>query len=149
MNFLMNSGSYFLITIVIICFFILRETLARCMIPCRKSKLARMIGIASHVDNVRILTLKAVIKLFIENYLELCLALAIGLCAFTNFPIAEFWQTRDDRICTCITILYALIAITAPLVGLRYILKNFEEIKYHNSRSCLTAFLEDVDVRTK
>jgi hypothetical protein len=53
MNFISNSGSYSLISIGILGFFILRETLARCMISCRKNKLARRIGIASHVSNVR------------------------------------------------------------------------------------------------
>lgn len=130
LNFVMNNASFFVFAFAVVAFYLLRETIARCMILCRRHKWARNIGVAANVEMVMSSTMNALLKLFIESYFEICLALSMGLYSFSLFSISSFWDARDDKMSTILTIIFAFFVIFVPFKGLYSIFTNFKVLKY-------------------
>ena len=64
--------------------------------------------------------------------------------AFRLHPISEFMQTRDDKLCTCVTLLYAFLCIYVPIRAF-YVVKN-RLGSLHNPREMIKigVFFEDL-----
>ena len=59
------------------------------------------------------------IKLFLESFFDLTICTAINLTSFSRsknkLDFMEFFGTRDDIICSTITILYACLVLFFPI----------------------------------
>ena len=145
-NFMMNTGSFSVIIACILIYYLLREIVSRCMVRCRTKKWARDIGVATHTDYVCSTTLNAIIKLFIESYLENLLALSMGLMAFRLYPINEFLETGDDRIGTYLIVIFVLLVIIVPLRGLYSIIANFNTLSRSSTQRKIGVYYQDLKV---
>ena len=143
-NFIYNSGSYFIFVALIVLSFTGRELISRVMILCRRQEWARKLGVATSNEAYYFGMKQALQKLFIESYFEILLAVSVGLMAFRLHPISEFMQTRDDKLCTCVTLAFALLCIYMPLRAF-YVVRN-ELGSLQNPRQILKigVFFEDL-----
>jgi len=81
-NFVMNSGSYFIIAFGLVVYYFGRwflNTLARC---CAKSKRMRKVGIYAHETSYVGNFLYAFLKLNIESYFDLAMCAALAVLSF-------------------------------------------------------------------
>jgi hypothetical protein len=93
------------------------------MIPFRRQEWARRIGVATSKNSYYYGMKQGLQKLFIESYFENSLAIGVGLMAFRLYELAEFLQTKDDKLCTCVTLIFALLSIYLPIRAF-FIIKN-------------------------
>ena len=135
LNFISNSGSFFIILAAIVGYYFLRVFVSRLMVSCKEWKWARKLGVWTHVDRTFSRIKFAIIKLFIESYFENMLPLVLGLVAFTKFPISEFFETRDDIICTLITLLFAFLVVKVPMHGYDLLKQNFETLHLQETQN--------------
>lgn len=124
-NFIMNSGSYFVIIVGLFVYMIVFYTVNKICTLNAKSPVARKIGMAIHEDSYWGGFVMAVFKLFLESYFDLVICTSINLDAFTKSrdltDFQEFFGTTSDIVCSLITITYTFMCLYFPFYAYKYI----------------------------
>ena len=118
-NFIMNSGSYFVIILQLILYDATYFVINRICVACAKKKLARKLGVFVYQDSYIGNFKNSVIKLFLESYFDIVICSAINITAFIKSKNSDdFWEffgTLDDLLCSTITIVHANFIVIYPL----------------------------------
>ena len=124
-NFVMNSGSYFVIQGGLVVYMIVFFSLNRVCSWNAKNLTARKIGMFVYEDNYWTGLINGSIKLFLESYFDLVICTSINVTAFVRsknlLDFKEFFATRDDIICSTITITYSFMILFFPVYCYKYI----------------------------
>ena len=152
-NFMMNSGSYFIIMGGLFSFTIgkfILNTLARC---CSRWKRMRKIGIwayeSSYIKNLW----RDNLKLFVESYFDLAMCAALADLAFLEIPYGTdfitMFDTRDNAMSNGFSLLFTFLGIIVPLIAYRGIINNLHDLKSVSGR--YGVFYEDnrTDTRSR
>ena len=87
---------------------------------------ARKVGMYVHEDNYWVGLVNGSFKLFLESYFDLVICTTINVTAFVRSKnmedFKEFFATRDDVICSTITITYSFMILFFPVYCYKYIL---------------------------
>jgi hypothetical protein len=61
---------------------------------------------------------KATFKLFLESYFDIVMCVLLNLFAFFTMEddLSSFFATRDDALCSTITIIYSALVLFFPLM---------------------------------
>lgn len=82
------------------------------------SKIVRKIGIAVHSNNYFHDFVASSFKLFLESYFDIVICTMLNLVSFKRSKnvsdFAEFFGTRDDAVCSTITIVYTIMILFFP-----------------------------------
>ena len=127
-NFMMNSGSYFILFALAVGYSFgryLLNSMARC---CPTSVRCRKLGIyayeASYTGNLWTST----VKLFIESFFDLTMCAMLANLSFLEIPkgasFASLFSNRDDAISSTLSLLYTLLVLVAPVIGYFSIKRN-------------------------
>jgi hypothetical protein len=131
-NFVLNSGSYFMIQGGLLAYCFTKYLINQLSVIFSKNKYARTVGIFVHEDNYLKYGLKAIVKLYMESYFDLIFCTLINLAALMEnksmISFEQFFATRNDIICSIITLFYAVMTIIFPLYGLIMIIKNKDNL---------------------
>eukprot|EP00356_Strombidium_inclinatum_P000932 CAMPEP_0170510854 /NCGR_PEP_ID=MMETSP0208-20121228/65987_1 /TAXON_ID=197538 /ORGANISM="Strombidium inclinatum, Strain S3" /LENGTH=217 /DNA_ID=CAMNT_0010794345 /DNA_START=2269 /DNA_END=2922 /DNA_ORIENTATION=- len=113
LTFIMNSGSFFIILILIFLEPLARVAITGLCLLLKRFKFMREIGIYFHTPSKFTLVREGSLRLFMESYFEICMCSFLSLVAFLasrNWEaIIEYFQTRDDIMSSVL----ALFGITA------------------------------------
>ena len=125
-NFIMNSGSYFVIVGALFAYYLARtlaNRLARC---CARNRFARMLGMAAYSPNYSSELAGSLYKLFLESYLDLVVCSLVNLHAFIRMrdQWPSFFATRDDALCSTLAILYTGLILFVPSIAFALIHRN-------------------------
>jgi hypothetical protein len=148
MNFISNSGSFFIFLASIFVYNLSRKVVSRTMVPCRRWKWARKLGVAIYVEDFKAMTERAVTKLFIESYFDNLLPLILGLYSFTQYPLLHFVSTRDDAICTFTTLIFAYFVFRVPVQGYKYIRNNFETLHLNRTQQAYGVYYSEIKFKS-
>lgn len=144
-NFIMNSGSYFILIGSILVFnfllFLLHvlAVIFSCLKCCRKT--GRKLKPEKTCSEISYETQ----KLFLESYFDLALIAFLNLLSFMdandskNKGIIHFLETPDDTLCSILSMLHLGLLILFPLVGILGIQHRFESIQQR--KDSLKAFV--------
>ena len=118
-NFVMNSGSYFVIIGGMFLYMVIFSTVNRVCVVFAKNKWARKLGMLVYVENYWEDFVDGTLKLFLESYFDLVICTGLNLTAFyrtSNLEdLKQFFVTKDDVICSTITILHACLVLFFPI----------------------------------
>ena len=97
-NFMLNSGSYFVIFLSMICYYFSAYIINKVCVCNAKYAIARNIGVLFHEDDYWTSFIKASFKLFLESYFDLVMCAMLNLHGFINQhdEWKSFFATRDD-----------------------------------------------------
>ena len=117
-NFMMNSGSYFVIQGALLLYYLSACGLNKVSAHFPRSSWARKVGMRFYEDNYCREFAKASCKLFLESYFDIVMCVMLNSFAF--FKMSDGWQsffeTRDDAICSSITLLYTAFILSFPAI---------------------------------
>jgi hypothetical protein len=109
-NFIMNSGSYFIMQILIIVNFFMKRLIKYICKKFARIRVFRVVGIyindasIESYDQIK----KASLKLFLESYFDLVFAIFLGLSDFLDVKSKQelglFFGTSDDFFCSLLTL---------------------------------------------
>lgn len=94
------------------------------------------------------------LKLFIESYFDLAMCSLLNVLAFFEkrggkYDFYDFWQTRDDIVCSILAIVYAIIIMAFPFYGYKQITKNFKQLSRKEVQMTIGIFYEDNRTNTE
>jgi hypothetical protein len=93
-----------------------------------KNRFARKIGISVYENNYWKYFLDSIVKLYMESYFDLIFCTLINVAALMESKdmqvLEQFFATRNDIVCSVITLFYAVMSIVFPIYGLVMIVKN-------------------------
>jgi hypothetical protein len=81
-NFILNSGSYFALQLIVIGSILFQYFLNRLAVNHAAHKWARKLGIFVYKPDYNLLMKESTVKLFMESYFDLCICTFINLDAF-------------------------------------------------------------------
>ena len=93
-----------------------------------RNRFARKVGISVYEPNYWKYFLRSIVKLYMESYFDLIFCTLINVAALLESKdikvFEQFFATRNDIVCSIITLFYAFMSIVFPIYGLVMILKN-------------------------
>ena len=121
----MNSGSYFVIFAGLLLYMMFNWFINKICTCNAKSSTARNIGIYVYQSSFWDQFTMSAFKLFLESYFDLTICTFINITAFIRAKnikdFREFFETRDDIICSTISILYVFLVLYFPIFCYKYI----------------------------
>ena len=148
-NFIMNSGSYFIL-MSIMCVHLLGCFLINFMTArCPKIKTFRKLGMRVYYRSYTRSLMVGQFKLFLESYFDLSICGILGVFAFIEFDsIDVFFQSRDDIACTVLTILYTFFVLIFPVYTYRRVKSNFKRLFTKKTQKWYGYIIEDVSTKS-
>jgi len=133
-NMINHSGSFFLILISIICFFLFKALLNSLACCCSKLYYARKLGIWAHEDSYLNTLGQASAKLFMESYFELTIFTVINLIAMINSShqdnIQDYFSSPLEIASSVIVFMLIIIFFLYPIFGAVSIHKNQGKLEH-------------------
>ena len=127
MNFMLNSGSYFVILLGIFAYEFALYCINKVCTWFPKKPLARKIGVSVYKDSYIGSSVDSTLKLFLESYFDGVICTSINITAFiktkNNDELLEFFTGRDNLICSIITITHVFFVLFFPIYS-NYLIKN-------------------------
>lgn len=119
MNFVGNSGSYFIFTAGILtypCALFFINLLARFF---SKYQFFRNIGLWAYRRSYLLMFKYGFLKLLLESYFDLCICAILQIYEFIQkdrgeYKFMSFFGTRDDIICSVLTFIYMVLLLFIP-----------------------------------
>lgn len=140
-NFMMNSGSYFILFAGLVGYSVARfilNSMARC---CPTSARCRRLGIYAYEESYTGNLWTAAVKLFIESFFDLTMCAMLANLSFLEIPagtsFASLFDNRDDAISSTFSLLYTLLVLVAPLIGYFAIKRNLADL---NSKAMVARY---------
>ena len=152
LNFLMNSGSFFIFMFLIVLQMIFKMVLHRILIRFHLFKRARNFSMWMKTGRPGILG--SLNKLNIEMFIDMALAMMLTMYGLTKtsrgrneFPL--YFETLTDAFCSSLAIAYALMALVLPFFMFYKISRNMENKKLVNKefRRRWGSFYTDVKLK--
>lgn len=138
-NFMLNSGSYFAIQSWLIFYYLVMFCVNKIATYFARSTVARHFGIFAYQSDYWNEFVVASFKLFLETYFDLVICSSINLFAFyksaNREDLMEFFSSRDNVICSTITIVYSFLVVFFPIYVFFYI--KAQNGKFDNQRGLL------------
>ena len=128
-NFVNNSGSYFIIQIGLIGYFLGRWFLNKVAVRFAEHPWARKVGMWAYEAKTWLQMKSTFKKLFVESYFDLLFCSFINMIALIEaLDIDIYFKRRSDWICSAITIFYSAAVFMFPVYVAVVILKNFDKL---------------------
>ena len=122
-NFMMNSGSYFIIGGGLALYYIGRYILNSFAKSYPSSRTIRKIGIYAYEQSYLGNFWMAFLKLTVESYFDLAMCSALAALAMMEVPrgtnFSSFFQTGSDAMNNTFTIFYTILSLITPFVAYR------------------------------
>ena len=130
MNFFLNSGSIFALLSIIIVFFTIRRVTSGCAKICKNNKCMRKVGVWAYKDTGFLDFRKAITRLQLETYLDICFATLMGMQAIyqSENRKKEFFSDFSNIFCSVLTILFFVLQILFVIRHLTFIVIKRKEI---------------------
>ena len=151
MNFVYNSGSYFILGVGIFVFSFCRYVTNRICTFFANRSFFRKVGIMFYRKSYMMEIRNAHLKLFMESYFDLAFCALLNFLSFyanKDYTIAAYFQTNEDIACSTITFIYFVIIFVFPLYGYILIMKNLDDHGNLRSSEKVEVFIEDVRTDT-
>ena len=152
MNFIMNSGSYFILGVGIFIFALARYLLNKIAVRFARHAFCRKVGIMFYRKSYKREITNAHLKLFMESYFDLAFCALMNFLSFyTNeeYNLGDYFHTVDDVFCSVITFVYFMLIIIFPVWGYKLIVNNQEDLENPDIADKIDVFIEDVRTDTK
>jgi len=123
---MMNSGSYFVIQASLFGYYFITYFVNKgCTFGARIPNLRRL-GMLAYEDSYWNEFIKASYKLFLESYFDLVMCVLLNLFAFVKMDDewSSFFATRDDALCSTVTVLWGFMVLFFPLIAWHLIHHN-------------------------
>lgn len=137
-NLLMNSGSYFIISVGLILYYFLKAIINRIAVHCSRKPMARKIGIWAYEKSYKKTMWQAALKLFIECYFDLTMCVMLSVLSFFELGDEGFMSlftspkmNKSDKMATVLTLVYSLLIIVVPIWGYIGIKSNLKSLERH------------------
>ena len=115
-NFMLNSGSYFIIQVLMLSEFLIKMLIRKICAKFADSKGARAIGAYLYTKNANRRLFNSYVKLFMESYFDLCFCALLSLIAFMEAENkGVFFVGRDNIICSILTVFYLPMLVIFPV----------------------------------
>ena len=128
-NFIMNSGSFFIVGVLIVINYVGMTILNSYGKYMAKNRTIRSICIKLDSTNR---PLRGPLKmLFLESYFDLGMCSIMGMSSFwfwTDHSFAEYWISPEDILCSSLTFLFTGMFVGFPIYAYRGIKDNFKEL---------------------
>jgi len=149
-NFMLNSGSYFIIQIGLVGYFLGRWLINKLAVRYAHSPTARKIGMWAYEAQTWLKMKTAYKKLFMESYFDLLFCSFINLIALVETTeIGLFFKRRDDFISSVITIVYVAAIFMFPVYVSVMILRNFAQLEENRVKEQHGIFYDGVNTKTR
>ena len=154
-NFLLNSGSYFIMLVGQMLYFLTYFLLNKCAKKLSHFKPARKLGVKVYKSSYKQAFKKGFLKLLLESYFDLMMACFLNIVAFYHSQsfkeLLQFFSTPDDIANSVLTLVYFILIFAFLIYGYQGIYRNYEEIKQNDSSltNQYSIFLENNKVKTK
>jgi len=152
-NFMLNSGSFFIIQIGFLFYFLGRWLLNLMAKRMSQFRLARNIGIWAHEQNVWLKMKTAFKKLMLESYFDIIFCAMINLIALSEAvdsgEISKFFRRRDDFVSSTMTIFYTCMIFVFPVYVTLMINRNFKRLGHRHIQEQHGIFYEGVVTKTR
>lgn len=153
-NFMLNSGSYFLLQIIIVVQISFMSLLHRLLKVCYRSWTARSISLWVYTKDYWQLAKNALQKLFIESYFDLLFCSILNVVALIQSQaedgsIYEHFSTWHDVLNSSLTILYSLAILILPVYWSSLLMMNFSDLDTPDFREKHEVLYSEVKVKTR
>jgi hypothetical protein len=141
-NFLMNSGSYFIIMFASMVFFLVKKLIEKVAIRFSYNKnpyhsTIRRIGMAVHEKSYLTTFRNASFKLYIECFFDLCLCAILSMLSLDEVHVADQFGTWADSVNITLGICYTFSIFVMPFLATYIIRKHYHVL---GTRQILTKY---------
>ena len=148
LNFMLNSGSYFVVQIGIVIYFSVRKLLNRVAVRNADKKWARKLGQWAFMPSYWKSMKQALLKLLLESYFDICFCTLINVIALSialkEGHLDKYFGSFSDALCTSITLFYMLVLVLFPAWGAVSIMRNFKKLETSTLKSRFGVSTEDL-----
>jgi hypothetical protein len=148
-NFVMNSGSYFIIFTAILGFQLSKLLINLLARKLSKHKLARRIGVKVHEESYFKIVWDAGLKLFIECYFDLSMCVLLMVLSFVEQQFDDLFATNDDAMASSLTFIYFVLILVVPVWGYIGINLNFKRLNTQKVKNTYGVFYADNRIDTR
>ena len=148
-NFILNSGSYFIIIFIFLGYFIGKYIINLVSAHYSKSEKFRTVGIYFYEQSYFKSFRRASFKLFIESFFDLAMCASISILAFKEVDISLHFETGDNRLNSIITIMYSFAIIFFPVWSAYVINKHHKVLHYKEIKAKYGLMYAESKIETK
>ena len=148
MNYVQNSGSILILLVLILLEPFALILLNKICVMCSKHYIFRVIGAFFYNKKPFSGLRNALIRLFMESYLELCMCTFLNVMAFSHAKnlseLIEFFSTIDDLLCSMLTCLTFILILIFPFWAAKSIKNNFGSLGSKKTQQLYGPLYEDI-----
>ena len=152
MNFVMNSGSYFILGAGIFIFTISRFILNKIATKFAQYPFFRKVGMKFYRSSYKKEITHAQLKLFMESYFDLAMCAMLNFLSFytnKNYTMGDYFGTFDDILCSMITLVYFVLIFVFPVWGYKLITENMDDLEKPEIKDKVEVFIDEVKTDTR
>lgn len=152
MNFILNSGSFLVLQMLILFYFLGQYYLNKVAVNNYKHFLSRKVGIWAYQVNYKLQFIKASQKLFMESYFDLAMISLLNTVAlWRSEDWTDFWEFFDgpqNIINNFIGSVCMVFIVIFPIYSFRIIKKNFGHLQTTSNKNRYLIFYEGIRTNT-